>query len=71
VDLKCGTMDKVLEAINKKTEEIFERLVKFRREIHRNPELGGSEEKTSSPAYSRTTTCKSKGTWPGTGYWRS
>jgi amidohydrolase len=41
-------MEKILDKINKKTDEIKERVIKFRREIHRNPELGGSEEKTSS-----------------------
>ncbi len=38
----------MLEKIVKKAEEIRDRVIKFRREIHRNPELGGSEEKTSA-----------------------
>ena len=38
----------MLEEINSVVDEIRERIVKFRREIHRNPELGGREEKTSA-----------------------
>jgi amidohydrolase len=38
----------LLGRINKKVEAIRDRMIKFRREIHKNPEIGGSEEKTSS-----------------------
>lgn len=40
--------EKLLEAIVEKVDSIKDRLVKFRREIHKNPELGGSEEKTAA-----------------------
>ncbi len=38
----------MLNEIKKKAESIHERVVKFRREIHRHPELSGHEEKTAS-----------------------
>jgi amidohydrolase len=40
--------ENMLENIVKKAEEIRDRIIKFRREIHMNPELGGSEEKTAA-----------------------
>ena len=39
---------RLLETIVEKVDSIKDRLVKFRREIHKNPELGGSEEKTAA-----------------------
>jgi amidohydrolase len=41
-------MENILDKINKKVEAINDRVIKFRREIHRNPEIGGSEDKTSA-----------------------
>ena len=38
----------MLDQIKDGVEEIKERLIKFRRELHRNPELSGSEENTAS-----------------------
>lgn len=38
----------MFEEIIAKAEEIKERVVKFRREIHKNPELGGCEEETAA-----------------------
>jgi len=38
----------VLEEIRRQADAVREKVIKFRREIHRNPELSGREEKTAS-----------------------